>query len=341
MLYQNRECPVCKKKFEEGDDIVTCPECGTPHHRECYKKTGHCINEELHASGYSYNRNVQQSTPENNTSQNIEHYYIPSEAQNENKLKTVVCPNCKNEVSADSPFCSVCGAHLPSSQPTFQPMPPFSFPHAQEIFPEGEIDGEKASDAACVVGVNARRFIPLFLKKAKSNRKIGWNWSAFIFGEYYFFFRKMFKEGAITMFAKLIADIFVSAFFGEQLSAFYELAYSVTSSTDPQSIFQSKAFTDILPVMGIILAITVVKNFFCALFADNCYKNKVIGIIKNVDEKLAQGADITFSIMVDSVPPKGELRKMYLAKLGGTSFFAPVTAYFVLELVQTIISSIV
>lgn len=339
MLYQNHECPVCKKKFEEGDDIVTCPECGTPHHRECYEKTGHCVNEELHASGYSYSRDVRQAASEKSEPQVSEQYFIPGEAENENKIKTVVCPNCKNEVSADSPFCSVCGARLPNSRPAFQPQLPFSFPRSQETFPEGEIDGEKASDAACVVGVNARRFIPLFLKKA--GKKIGWNWSAFIFGEYYFFFRKMFKEGIITMFAKLIADIFVSAFFGEQLNAFYELAYSVTSNTNPQTVYQSKAFTDILPVMGIILAITVVKNFFCALFADNCYKNKVVGVVKSVDEKLAQGADITFSIMVDSVPPKGELRKMYLAKLGGTSFFAPITAYFVLELVQTVISSII
>ncbi len=31
-------CPVCMKKFTETDDIAVCPECGTPHHRECYLK---------------------------------------------------------------------------------------------------------------------------------------------------------------------------------------------------------------------------------------------------------------------------------------------------------------
>ena len=53
-LLDNAFCPVCNRKFEEGDDVVYCPECGTPHHRDCYKAVGHCVNRGLHASGYSY-----------------------------------------------------------------------------------------------------------------------------------------------------------------------------------------------------------------------------------------------------------------------------------------------
>ena len=29
-LYENQKCPVCGVAFKSGDDIVTCPECGTP-----------------------------------------------------------------------------------------------------------------------------------------------------------------------------------------------------------------------------------------------------------------------------------------------------------------------
>ena len=46
--YKNEKCPVCNTEFKDGDDIVTCPVCGTPHHRECYNKIGHCINEDKH-----------------------------------------------------------------------------------------------------------------------------------------------------------------------------------------------------------------------------------------------------------------------------------------------------
>ncbi|MGN1348511.1 MAG: RING finger protein, partial [Acutalibacteraceae bacterium] len=34
MNYNNEICNGCGRKFSEGDDIVTCPECGTPQHRE-------------------------------------------------------------------------------------------------------------------------------------------------------------------------------------------------------------------------------------------------------------------------------------------------------------------
>ena len=49
-LYENNSCPVCGKQFQPGDDIVTCPECGTPHHRACYRELGHCAHQALHLS---------------------------------------------------------------------------------------------------------------------------------------------------------------------------------------------------------------------------------------------------------------------------------------------------
>lgn len=36
MDYRGQHCPICGKEFCDGDDIVVCPECGTPYHRECY-----------------------------------------------------------------------------------------------------------------------------------------------------------------------------------------------------------------------------------------------------------------------------------------------------------------
>lgn len=53
-------CPVCMKKFTETDDIAVCPECGTPHHRECYLNNGKCALEEIHAD-YEWNGILPQS----------------------------------------------------------------------------------------------------------------------------------------------------------------------------------------------------------------------------------------------------------------------------------------
>ena len=49
--YTGYHCPVCGKAFVQGDDVVVCPDCGAPHHRECYRRLGHCALEDKHASG--------------------------------------------------------------------------------------------------------------------------------------------------------------------------------------------------------------------------------------------------------------------------------------------------
>lgn len=50
--FYGKLCPVCRVRFEEDDDIVVCPDCGTPHHRACYMITEKCALSQLHGSGF-------------------------------------------------------------------------------------------------------------------------------------------------------------------------------------------------------------------------------------------------------------------------------------------------
>lgn len=52
--YKNEKCPVCEKEFEENEDIVVCPVCGAPHHRECYKQNGECAYTDSHSEGFRW-----------------------------------------------------------------------------------------------------------------------------------------------------------------------------------------------------------------------------------------------------------------------------------------------
>lgn len=50
-----KHCPVCRAAFNEGDNIVVCPICGTPHHRACYEKENKCGVEKYHSEGFVWN----------------------------------------------------------------------------------------------------------------------------------------------------------------------------------------------------------------------------------------------------------------------------------------------
>lgn len=88
-LYENNSCPVCGKQFQPGDDIVTCPECGTPHHRACYRELGHCAHQALHGDGYTF-------TPAD-----------PPAEQNQARLPTIPTPLPRSKKK-----CVACNAEL-------------------------------------------------------------------------------------------------------------------------------------------------------------------------------------------------------------------------------------
>ena len=104
MDYRGQHCPICGKEFCDGDDIVVCPECGTPYHRECYKTAGHCVNEERHGESFEWKPETapykEEKTP--NVGQNA----------NDDGHKVVFCPVCGRENPAEEPNCLNCGARL-------------------------------------------------------------------------------------------------------------------------------------------------------------------------------------------------------------------------------------
>ena len=51
---EGRKCVVCQSYLFEDDDVVFCPECGAPHHRDCYKSVGRCGVAHLHGTSEEY-----------------------------------------------------------------------------------------------------------------------------------------------------------------------------------------------------------------------------------------------------------------------------------------------
>lgn len=328
-LYENQKCPVCGVAFKSGDDIVTCPQCGTPHHRQCYEKLGKCANDSLHSKGFVYKRSPQpetQNQQEINQQQKNPYFIPPHGAAKQGDTQ-------QNQNQSQSGY-----THIPMGMGS-QPGEKAGFVFKND----DKIDGVLLSDIITVIGTNFLKFISKF----KKNKKIGWNWSAFIFGPYYLFFRKMNGPGTLFLAIEFAARFIISMVFSKQLTAFVNGAASLMQNTSISpaeyysklnSLIQS---SDVIPAYLILTAVLVVIHFIIALISDGLYRRKVFSVVSDVDSKLESGtavAPLSISLQSDKELSPSEIRRLFLASRGGVSFFSPCIAFLVLSLITDIIS---
>jgi ribosomal protein L40E len=188
MIFSDHFCINCKKRFKEGDDIVVCPDCGTPYHRECWLENGECINSSLHESGKSYKETIEPEKPE------------------DTPQKTVICPRCQAVNNAVANSCTNCGERLKSSEAIINEL--------MELLENAEKEAEKSESGdfepkqtndfvgftneqvITFLKKNTMRYFPLFIMFSR-NEQVGngkvfsFNLAALLFPPLFFAYRKM------------------------------------------------------------------------------------------------------------------------------------------------------
>ena len=183
MRYVGENCPYCGVTFDQGDDIVVCPECATPHHRVCWFAHGDCANAERHGTDFVWKKAVE-APPEEEPAQ-------PHISQRDAANLNIICPDCGTVSPKGTIRCPECGAMLiPFANPMGDP------PLAQ--FKPGfnsteDIRGIKSGDIALYCRSAGASYIKKF------RRKVSWNWAAFLCAPFWFFYRKLHKAGAIFL----------------------------------------------------------------------------------------------------------------------------------------------
>ncbi|MBO1680080.1 RING finger protein [Bittarella massiliensis (ex Durand et al. 2017)] len=271
--YKGEFCPVCHKAFADGDQIVVCPECGTPHHRDCYFQLGHCANAERHGEDFAWQPEKQAPA----AAPGIEGGAAPGQ---EGDGFSRPCPHCHAANPPGALFCVSCGKPLESQQQQYAAGPGFGPMAANQqnikyggVNPEDTIDGIRVEDMAEFIGPSSGYYLYQFKNMDLRGRKLSFSWSGFFITPLYMLFRKVWPVALLSILLNITLNIPGIIFFltpesqiNTLLTGPFAMAYTVTS-----------------------LLMMAVQIFF-GLFANAIYRRSVVKKIKQIQ---AMGLDRT------------------------------------------------
>ena len=262
----NEKCAVCKAYLFPEDDVVYCPECGAPHHRDCYNSIGHCALEEFHGTEQQYQK------PEVQSDNNIE-----NETQSDGDYM-VTCRMCGEKYSNDQPMCPNCGT------PDMSKMGGHfvAFDLLGGIPADTDLgDGVTADEAKMFVGSNTHRYIPKFVG-FKHGKKTSWNWLAFLTPSGWLASRKMYWL-ALIIAALEIALAMLAVPFAAEIN---QLDFSTVNGF----FEQYNLIMDNLNIVSKTALITafvgssasIILRIIMGIFGDLIYRNRVIAKVSEI-----------------------------------------------------------
>ena len=238
------KCGICEEAFETGDDVVVCPDCGTPMHRACYNETKQCPNFELHSEGFVFDGfdrikdEAQGRTKDKNDNDDEDEegdadQKIVTDAvdrllslQKRSESSDNACPICGTRQRQGANFCDYCGARLILKKtPTEDGEVDYSDPKFFASYAAGQStdipaatvmeDDVTAGDVACYVAVNAPYYLKAFssIKEGKSK----FNFGAAVFSGVWFLYRKLYQIGTLFLSIEVLLYV-LNVYFTQNLS---------------------------------------------------------------------------------------------------------------------------
>ena len=208
--------------------------------------------------------------------------------------------------------------------------------------PKDDVGGATVGEAADFIQNSAPRYIRKFMKQKKKGGKLSWNWAAFFFAPYWFFYRKLYKAGAVFL-ALSVALSLATVSLTENLYGVYEKMVTVqeelselvkgkedlndedTQKFDKLYAESAKLAKAAIPSLAIILLIQkVLPNTIAALLADFLLKKRMLRVI-------------SFSRGTSSEP---DAVKYTIMRNGGVSVLMPIIAIMIDNYLPSLLLSI-
>lgn len=270
---EGQDCPVCGSHLFNDDDVVFCPICGAPHHRDCYKSIGHCALEADHGTEREYKR------PEPKAEQ-------PEEKTDE---RPRVCAVCGEKLSESALYCPKCGR---STTAQAQNRQPFAGMQGMVIDPMGGVDPNDTIEeipvthVAKYVMVNTHRYIPVF-KKLSKQRRIHWNWAAFLFPGGWLCYRKCYKQAFIFIILAIFCAVlnFPTQLVLDTLPIPSDgmVTYSQIMQIVSENIDQFMGLPWITAALSTVL--NLLTRALCGMFGDFMYRQNALDKIRALQKQ--------------------------------------------------------
>lgn len=262
-------CVRCHAYLFDDDDVVYCPVCGAPHHRECYNELGHCALEALHGTDKQYDK--LKAAEETVPADEAERGHTGENAEGE-----ITCQMCHESYDFSLNACPKCGApNVAKAGGSF-----VNFDFLGGVPADCDIgEGVTAEEAKRLVAANTPRYIPKFAVLNKKNRA-SWNWMAFLFPCEWMLSRKMYKNGVAAGLLTVIASILYLPLG----NAIYNLGYVGNETyTDiignaAEHISDIGAAVMVFAVLGFVLNLAI--RIVSGVFGDYLYKTYTIDTVK-------------------------------------------------------------
>ena len=299
---KQKSCAMCHAYLFEGDDVVYCPECGAPHHRECYNELGHCALEEFHGTDKQYDRAAEKQRE--NSAFNPDAAATDGEAEGQ-----ITCGMCHEKYDFSLNACPKCGApNIAKAGGSF-----VNFDFLGGVPSDYDI-GETvtADEAKRFVAANTPRYIPKFATLNKKNR-VSWNWAAFLFPCGWMLSRKMYKNGVIAGLLTVISTLLYLPF----NNAVYKFGFAEGTATTAEVVNNIYShISEIGPLVIAVAAVGLIMNIvirvISALFGDYFYKEYTISSVKRIRAE-SEDADADYR------------------RLGGVNIFQVLVGFFAVQ----------
>ena len=266
---EGKQCQMCNAYLFDDDDVVYCPECGAPHHRECYNQLGHCALEHLHGTDEQYNDKVTVEPEKEEKNDDTE----------EVSGDMVKCQMCDTEYEKDVSRCPECGApNLKKLGGGYAVLDFLGGVPANADLGEGVT----ADEAKKFVFANSYRYIPKFFEM-RFGKKSSWNWLAFLLPGPWMLSRKMYGLGLLFSAISLVGSLFTSVFqfvLNQNIEVFSNEAIIEFMIGDFSFSQHGGAF--VLAIIGTF--ITAATHLVAGIFGDRFYRNHTIASVKAIKE---------------------------------------------------------